>query len=510
MIALWFSALAAQPTTVVSFDNGGFNLPMYTSRWNGRFSQPSVAQQLTSDIARLQGQSPRVFTYLPPGTLPGRSSDPFEVVPPEDCAPGERCWTALDVSRDPAASTSLYQAVTAIRERVSGPRIEVHFTDLFEEDPSAAENPADADQCVTEAGTRKALEALLRPSEGSLDHVAVGFLTATIDPPRSPSGGAVEFVEEDGGCWSARRTRTFGGGTDPLEFAMGVVIIGVDTAFADEDVRRFIGDLQRQISAPLTLDLVVVREPPTQGTLAGGALPASDARVALGDAPPRSTPCDTVQARVDLSSGPEPLAATDQASCTSLGTLSIAQAEISRVFNHQAGLNPLTASIQVNGAVHVRGTSAPIRAAVESLGQAHQVADRPLPFWGALTAAMRFDDGDGVWRPREHYVTVQALTLTDADDRPWGLAFLFALFLFGGVTVFGYLLLNRFAANRAFRRHLGSANAAGRPVAAVLAEAAEEAQAGWMLRLAVAAGLGGIIGVGAALILLLAHGARLG
>ncbi|MEZ4316075.1 MAG: hypothetical protein R3F61_01160 [Myxococcota bacterium] len=530
MIALVVAAFAAPPpTTVVTFDNGGFNLPLYTPRWNGRFSQPSVAQQLASDTARLLGASPLVFTYLPPGSTPGRSSDPFEILPRDPtcapmspgspaaeegsacwCAPGDRCWSGLDVSRDPAASTSLYQAVTAIRSRVRGPRIEIHFTDLFEEDPSSAENPADADRCVTPAGTQKALEALLRPTEGSVDHVAVGLLTASIDPPRTPAGGVVEFHQEDGGCWTARRIGTFGGSSERFDLAMGVVVIGIDTAESDDAVRRVVRDLQRQVSEPLHLELVVVREPPTYGTLAAGTVAAGDVSVPLGAAPERSTPCSAVSTAVMLESGSDTVPGTVDASCATLGRLAVSPDAVARAFHHRAGLNPFVGTVGFSGSVHVRGDSAPIRKAVEGIDRLQEGLDRPLPFWPSMVAALRFDSADGAWRPREHFVTVEGVTVTDADGRPWPLAFLFAICLGAGFTLFGYLLLNWLAANRAFRRHLSSASTSGRPLAVVLAEASEAARAGWFLRLVVASALGLTVGLGAALILLLAHGARLG
>ncbi|MCB9676037.1 MAG: hypothetical protein H6737_13020 [Alphaproteobacteria bacterium] len=526
MIAWLLAAFAAPPTTVVTFDNGGFNLPLYTPRWNGRFAQPSVAQQLASDIARLQGHAPRVFTYLPPGPVRGRSSDPFEVFPkssecsdvssaPEEgsacwCPPGDRCWSALDLNRDPGASTSLYQAALAIRGRVDGPRVEIHFTDLFEEDPTSAENPADADRCVTKAGTQKALEALMRPVEGSLDHVAVGLLRARVDPPQGVAGGVVRFTEEDGGCWTAARIRTFGGGGEPLEVAMGVVLLGIDTAPDDDEVRRLVRDLERQISEPLSLELVTVREPPTQGRLAAGSVPAEGVRLALGEAPARSTPCDAVTTSVSLESGPESVSGRVDATCDSLGSLYVSRSEVSRVFNLRAGLDPTFRSVDLSGTVHVRGTSEPVRAAVERLAARQEGIDRPLPFWPYLVAALRFEAPDGVWRPREHYVVVEGVTVTGADDRPWGMAGMFAFLIAAGFTLFVYILFGRFAANRAFRRHLGAASASGRPIAAVLAEASEEARAGWFLRLVVALGIGLTFGLSAALVLLLFHGALVG
>jgi hypothetical protein len=530
VLGMWVAcsteARADQPAVVVTFDNGGFNLPMYTRRWNGRFSQPSVAQQLASDLARMEGQAPRVFTYLPPGRVAGRSSDPFEVVPrlascaPTDtppaegedcwCPPGDRCWESLDVNRDPAASTSLFQVATAIRARVEGPRLEVHFTDLFEEDPASAENPADADQCVTEAGTRKALEALFRPVSGSLDHVAVGVLTARIDPPQSPEGGAIRFVSEGDGCWSAERARTFGGGGAPLEFAMGVVLIGVDTAASDDVVRRFAKDLERQVSGDLSLELVMVREPPTSGVLAGGAVPASDVRIGLGEAPERSTPCATVTADLTLESGPESVPGAVDATCSSLGVLEVSEVAIERAFYQRAGLNPFVGTLGLRGTVHVYGDQAPIRNAVLEVGQKAAVIDRPLPFWNAIVAALRFDANDGVWRPPEHFVQIEDISVTGADHRPWAVATMCGLVLMLAFTVFGTLLLNRFAANRAFRRHLSAASASGRPVAAVLAEAGEEARSGWVLRLLASATLGFAIGAVAALVLLLVYGATLG
>ena len=53
-LVLWgMGAALAAPDTVVTFDNGEFNAPLYSPRWNGRWRKPSLAQELATSVARV-------------------------------------------------------------------------------------------------------------------------------------------------------------------------------------------------------------------------------------------------------------------------------------------------------------------------------------------------------------------------------------------------------------------------------------------------------------------------
>lgn len=511
MIAWLLAVASASPEVVVSFDNGGFNLPLYTPRWNGRFEQPSVAQQLAADVSRTLGRSPRVFTYLPPGHTVGRSSDPYEVVPrspgctegPCPCPPGERCWEGLDVNLHPAASTSLFQAATAIRARAAGgSRIEIHFTDLFEEDPASAANPADADRCVTADSTRKALEALM--SEDGLDHVAVGRLSAQIVPPMRSRGGATHFIEGEGDCWTAERIGTFGGQAPSLELAMGVVVLGYGTVGEQEAVRDLIATLQRQVSSPLALDLVVVREPSAHLSIVPMQLSARQPTAALPPLPPRSTPCAVLEGSAHLRSGDQVVDGVVETTCDGAGRLALDAEDLDRVFRAQAGLDPRVATVDLQGTLLLRGDEASVIEGVRGLPVRSPVRDRPLPLWNALVDSLSMEGG-GVLRPRSARLDLEGLRVFDIDPRPWG----FALLLGGALGAAGswllHVLLTRLAANRAFRRHMHAGTDA--PLAAVLQSASQDARDGWSGRLAVALLFGAAVAVTGTLLVLQTAGA---
>jgi hypothetical protein len=500
MIVLLAGLAAAAPIDVrVTFDNGGFNLPMYTARWNGRFEQPSVAQQLAADLSRTLGRSPRVFTYLPPGRVAGRSSDPFEVVPRMPgctegacpCPVGDRCWEDLDVNLHPAASTSLFQAATAIRAR--GPAdawIEIHFTDLFEEDPASAANPADADRCVTPASTRKAVEALVKGQENQLDHVAVGRLSAQVVPPMRAAGGATAFVETDDGCWTARRTRTFGGGGPALEFAMGVVILGFGTADDHQAVLDLLGSLQRQVSSPLALDLVVVREPMAHLSVVPMQLSAREPTAALPPLPPRMTPCEEMRGIARLRAADHVIDGELVARCDGAGQVTLDSADLQAAFRATAGLDPRVVGLDVDGTLLLRADTRSVQEAVVGLPARSPVRDRPLVLWGALVDAL--NERSGLVLPRSARFDLEGIRVTEIDRRPWWWALGSGTVLFGLVALMLHGLLTRFAANRAFRRHLHAGNDA--PLAAVLQTAAARSREGWLQRAALSLGVGLVSG----------------
>lgn len=506
---LWWMALASGSVEVmVTFDNGGFNLPLYTARWNGRFEQPSVAQQVAADISRTLGRSPRVFTYLPPGNAKGRSSDPFEVLPrmPDcregacPCPVGDRCWEDLNVNLHPAASTSLFQAATAMRGRTDARgRLEIHFTDLFEEDPASAANPADADRCVTPASTRKAVEALVKGQSDRLDHVAVGRLSAQIVPPRRPAGGAVEFVEAGDGCWTSRRIGTFGGGGQALEFAMGVVVLGFGTADDENAVQDLLGSLQRQVSSPLALDLVMVREPTAYVSLVPDQLSATNPSAALPPLPSRMTPCGVLTGATHLRSGEHTIDGVLSAHCDGTGQLTLDGPDLQRAFASQAGLDPRVVSVDVTGSLLVQSDAESVFAAVEALPTRSPVRDRPLALWGSLVEALR-SESSGLVRPRTARFDLEGIRVDGLDHRPWWWALGMGAMLFGIVTFVLHSSLTRFAANRAFRRHMHAGTDA--PLASVLQAAAARSREGWLQRLSVSLAVGAVCGLTFVIILL--------
>ena len=490
----------AKPELVVTFDNGGFNLPLYTSRWNGKFEQPSIAQQVTSDIARLQNRAPRVFTYLPPGRAAGRSSEPFEVLsarpgcPECQCTPGDRCWDQLQVNRHPAASTSLYQAVSAVQKRVGNvPHFEIHFTDLFEEDPSGVKTLADADQCVTESSTRRAIEAVVSSPGERLDHLAVGRLVAKISPPRLHEGGLVEFLEQDGGCWKGHRVRSFGAGGDEIEFEMAVLVLGIGTAAFDQEFQSLVDGLVRQVSDAVTLELVVVREPPTRAIVPIQSIAGAGASIPLPTPPRRQTPCENVEASVGLFQADRAVEAHALVDCDDGGRLVISPTEIEQVYRSVAGLNPFVRTLAIAGRVEMSSDVDAIQSAVVGISNPPPTG-RPLVFWPALVEALRFDSQEGAWRPRRHDVVIEQLSFSNIDPRPWLLSSVFSILLMGICTGILSMGLGRIATNRALERHLKSSDV--RPVAVIMHEALEEARAGFPWRVLLSVLVSIVIGGG--------------
>ncbi len=503
MLPLLLGVVSAAPHVVVSFDNGGFNLPLYTNRWNGIYEQPSVARQLMADLSRTLNRTPRVFTYLPPGHVAGRSSDPHEVLPRPPgctsercpCPPGEACWSGLNVNRDPAASTSLFQTATALRERVGpGPRFEIHFTDLFEEDPVAANDPADADRCVTAASTRRALEALLTTPSERLTHLAVGRLVVPIPPPRRPAGGATRFVPADAGCWTARRLRTFGGEGPPFLFEMGVLIAGYETDADDAVFQQLVNRLPRQLAAPLQLELVVVREPPHGLELPPTELHGERPTLALPPLPARLTPCNHARGIAEFHASNRSIRATvDGASCDGGGILSLDPTDLRAAFRAHASLDPRVHTLDVTGTAWLTGDRDSVLHAIAQLGSSP--TERPLPFWSSLREAV-----DTTVIPRNRWYELR-IHVVGIDPRPWGwaLAAGFAMTLLVGFPL--HRALARHAANRAYRQYMYAED--DLPLATVLQAATDASRRGWLGRVLLSAAVALAAGALVAVLLLL-------
>lgn len=526
-------ASAAEVDTVVTLDNGEFNLPMFTPRHNGRWEQPSVAQEVVSGIARVRGANPRVYTYLPPGRTAGRPGAPVAITPhvggcagpsdsPDDpcwCPPADRCWSDLAPNYHPSASTSLYLTAAAVREelRGRGPRIEVHVSDLFEEDPSTATDPSHSDRCVTLDGTRKALRGLTRlPAGESLDHLAVGVLRARIDPP--PPGGSwgSTYALRPAGdvCWSGVRGFPWESLREPVDFTMAVLVLGVDTADHRAEVDAFLDGLASQMgSGDLRLELVRLREPAVERDVEG-MVPLADPlfwKVPPAPRPPRVACGDlTVDASLTVDGLPVPNTAAG-ADCAGAVTLQLPPDALRHAFLREAGLQQRPDRVELSGVVEVRGEPEALLDAASRLGEHAARGDRPLPLWGALVKAFDLDDPgarDPVWTPWTARLRVASLVITGVDTRPWALALLGALASAVAAASGVWMALVRSEAARSIRSHWernvgpGADPLLQRPIATVLAEAQEELRLGRARRLAAALGVGVVV-LGAAFWLLM-------
>ena len=510
----------AAPTTVVTFDNGEFNAPLYSPRWNGRWRKPSLAQELATSVARVTGANPRVFTYMPPGRTEGRPGELHPVpavrpgcdgpaATPDDrcwCSPADNCWGALQANYHPSGSTSLVRTAAAVRaalraEGADGPRFEVHFTDFFEEDPGSAEDPADSDRCVTADGVRRAVAGLVAMADGeSLDHLAFGLLKVSVDPP--PPGGGWGFtyslVSAGDGCWSGEKGRPWTHRSAPLELVMGIVVAGVDTGEAPEQGAQFIDGLEQQLRGDgeqLGLVRLVEPRPPRVIEEAVTALDAEPWRLpALRDAP--RVPCGTVHAQGELRTAHGILQLHDvQGRCDGQVGVSFGPGELRRHFLHTAGLHPGVTFLPLQGRVEVRSRPEAVSEALASLAELNE-AERSLPLFQAASDALDPTVSPaGVVQPWGTVVEVRQLVVTELDHRPWLIATLLSTLmgLIGGwSTATGLRQVHAARAMRAGYEEAGRNDPLEqRPLSSVIAEAQQKVDQGWVVR----ALTGSIVGI---------------
>lgn len=500
-------ATAELPRTVVTFDNGGFNGAFYAPRWTG-FAKPSVAREVATSIGRAAGKNPEIWTYLPPGAVPGRPGDPHRILPRRDgcvgpadavddpcwCAPGDRCWSELDVNRDAGGSTSLYLTAASVREREPGPRIEIHFTDLFEEDPSSAENPADSDRCVTRSGARKAVEGLMSTG-GSVDHLAIGLLRIKIDPPPPgrTSGATFAFEEAEGDCWTGRYSGAWQSGREPHDFAMAVVVLGVDTGGSHVQVSDFLEALEGQLNAEnMALSLVRLREPVEEvredGTVDADAV---EGWVSENRGRPTTLDCESVDVTSSFELDGEPITgATASSDCSGSIEIGVRARALRAAWARAHWMDPTAGDGVLKAEVQVRARPDGMLASMEALSSLNEtVADRPLPMWDVVEGLAHAGGG---MQPYRRDLDLE-MTVTDLDRRNWQLALIVAL-VFGLATLLAaYNLLRRTQANRAYQDAWNRSVGEGedplkqRPIAMILADAQEEVRRGWVGRSAISA-----------------------
>ncbi len=519
-------ALAA-PDVVVTLDNGEFNLPFFTPRWNGKWERPSAAQELVAAVARVSGENPRTWTYLPPdqgrlgpgGTWPVEARRAACVGPAETaadpcfCGPGDNCWSGVRPNWYAGASTSLWLTAANVRRALdpTRPRIEVHVTDLFEEDPASAADPKDSDRCVTADGVRRAFSALLTDAGGgSLDHVALGLLRTTADPP--PPGGSWGDLyqlgaDADGSpCHRGVRTREWSSRAGPWRGDLVVIVLGFGTDAEDESVSSFLDGLVGQLDTDgFEIELARLREPPAHLT-ARRSLTATELGAGTlelqGTGRRPALPCGTVATTVSLTDpGGLTVPVAAEGRCDGSLSLTLSPRERDRAFLRSAGLDPSRDTLALQGSAELTGSIDALRerwVQVSSLNE----GDRPVPLWTALEPVL-FDAEGAAARPWRAELAVTELVISEVDGRPWGLAA-----LLGGVTgsVGGMAMgsvVRRLHADRALRRHWTRSLGTGRdprlqvPLASVLGAAQEEVARSWPLRVAV----GTVVGATVALIL---------
>lgn len=513
---------AGTRTVLVTFDNGEFNAPMYAPRWNGKWRRPSLGQELATTVARVLGANPRVFTYMPPGRAEGRPGEVHEVAArrpdcegpathPTDtcwCSPADNCWSALQANYHPSGSTSLVRTVGAVRAAVQNgggrPRLEVHFTDFFEEDPAAADDPADSDRCVTADGVRRAMAGVLSLGEGeSLDHLAVGVLQSTIDPP-PPGGGygwTYQFVPaaDAPGCWSGALGRPWGPRSEPLSLAMGVVVVGVGTASSDAEVTQLIDGLEAQLSGAGSGIELVTLVGPTPVRRIDTVLTSADADPYRVSAAEHATvqPCGRVTATAELATAEGRLQLADvQGRCDGQAGVSFGGRQLERHFIRSAGMNPGIDTLDIHGHIQLQTEPDAVGRALARVDASG--AERDLPLWSAAAAALDpvITPGSPV-QPWSSRVEITSLRVTDIDRRPWLFAVMAAtaLALVGGLATSSGL--KQLHAARAMRSHYEASTLdplKQRPLSLVIAEAQKEVARGWIGR--------NLVAVGVALVLL--------
>ena len=499
------AALAGAPDVVVTFDNGEFNAPLYAARWAG-WRQPSAAQELASRVARAAGRNPRVFTYMPAGRTAGLPGEAHEVpatragCPPGEaceCPVGDACWGALAANYHPSGSSSLARSASAARARVrreGAPRWEIHFTDFFEEDPSPAEDPADSDRCVTADGVRRAAASLLRVGDGErVDHAAVGVLRLTLSPP--PPGGSwgttYRFVPSDGACWSGEPGRAWVHGAAPLDFALGAVVLGVNTGDDPRGAQQFLDALLEQLDGDgVSASVVPVAAPPAVWSMDGvvGAADADPWRVGSGMG--AAVPCDGVVAEAALSTPVGRLVVADaQGRCDGQMGVTFAAGELERHFVRHAGFDPRVRTLPIRGQVRLAADPAPVTAALNAIDAG---GERGLPLWPSAVAAFSPDRDAGALGPWRAEFDVQRLEVVGLDRRPWMAAILASTMLGLGVGLAVAAGVKQLHAARAMReRYQAAAGAGDAPLSVILAEAHRDvaSRRGWRTVLGSAAAL---------------------
>jgi len=461
---------------------------------------------------------------MPAGRTAGRPGDRYEVAPirpgcegPADqpgdacwCSPADNCWSGLQANYHPAGSTSLVRTVVSLREAVAqegAPRVEIHLTDFFEEDPSAADDPADSDRCVTAQGVRRAVAGVLKVGEGErVDHLAVGVLQARIDPP--PPGGSWGFTYDlqpvddlepaaasDGTCWSGALGRPWSPGADPLSLAMGVMVVGVGTEALDQEVRQLLEGLQAQLSGDgKRLDLVplVAPTPPREEVATLTHLDADPLRIgALRE--PNLLPCDRVTASAEVSSEVGRLQLLDvQGRCDGQAGIRFEPGELRRHFVRTAGMDPSVDDLVLHGHIQLVGDREAARRRLEAIAPAD--VERGLPLWFAVVDALDPARNEaGPVQPWSSRVELAEIRVTGLDGRPWLLAVLAAAAagLLGGLaTAQG---LRQLQAARAMRNHYEASVSSPlrqRPLSLVLAEAQQDVARAWPARVAAGAAVG--------------------
>ena len=509
--------------TVVTLDNGEFNMPLYTPRWNGQWAQPSAAQEIATSVARIIGANPAVYTYLPPGRTEGRPGEPIRIAPrlprcdgpaedaddPCYCGPADKCWENIGPNYHPDSSTSLYLTTAAVRAAYSGrgSRLEVHFSDLFEEDPSAADNPGDLDRCVTQAGTRKAVAGLMSVGEGeTLDHVSVGVLRVKVEPPPpGPHRGfTYDLSSDDGKCWTGEKGFPWESLRQPYEMSLGVLVVGVGTARESIEVDAFVDGLVAQLtSETMSIEMVKIREPSSARSVERIVTLPKDGVWQL-DAPERAfgVPCDAVEITGTMESGGQPVAVDAlTADCDGGAVIRFSDNELERAFLRRAGLDPRVGETRLSGSMKLRGAPDAIASALGALRAFNDAtAHRPMPMLDGILKPLAED----VARPLTHDVTITSLTVSGIDSRPWSLALIMALAMGGIAGASSFFWLQKVQADRAFQAHWDRAVGPDddplrqKPLASVIADAQEEVRGRMFGRAIVgfiALLIGGAIGV---------------
>lgn len=531
------SAAQAAPTVVVTLDNGEFNLPLYTPRWNGKWQKPSAAQEMVAAVARVTGDNPRTFTYLPPdqGRLgpggvwpvaPRKAECRGAAAGPSDpcwCGPGDNCWSDVRPNWYAGASTSLWLTAANVRGMLGpGERLEVHFTDLFEEDPAAAADPRDSDRCVTEDGVRRAVSALLSDAAGAtLDHAAVGVLRVAVDPP--PPGGSwgtryrLGPDPESPGCHRGFDAGEWGPRSAPWSGTVFVAVLGFGTAGDDAVVSSFLDGLVAQLdTGGFEIELVRLREPGARLTVTRSVTARELAALDLSGAGRRpSLPCDvvTTEARLFDRRGLALPMRRAEGRCDGGLAVAIDPRDVTRAFLRGAGLDPRVDTVELHGDATLTASPEATRsrwaAAVALDG-----GDRPLPLLAAVEPVL-FGEA-GAARPWRVDVAIESVEVSRVDTRPWGLSMLIGGLLGGVVGIFAASTARRLHADRALKRHWTRSLGSSRdprlqvPVASVLGAAQEEVARAWPLRVVVGAAAGTAVATVIALGVLLAYRVLLG
>lgn len=455
--AVW-SALAAPPAdpgvapvpVSVVFDNGSLQAPWFVPQ--GDRDGPSVFAGFERALAAVPG---------------------VEVAVSEDRPRYDRAADELEAGR-------LFEAALERRAHAGpGPRLEVLVGPLVE---------VDATGCFDAARLAEALGRVQEPAgqAGTLDHVALGVLRATAEPPPElddvdddavPWGHRAPLARDDDGCVRVVGATEWHHDAASFEIASAALVLGFGTEAVHTAVSEQLDRVERALaSTGAEVAMVRLRSPPRPVTVRGW--------MRVGDAPvvwalpavaaPAWAPCASAAAIARVRVEGQELPLQVGTTCDSLVSWSW-PAALRQRFGAVAGVDPRKRTLALAGEIDLQADAADLEAALTEAAALAR-AERPVVGWEHAAHVL----GAAPW---SRQVVLGGVELGGLDQRPWPRALIAATV----AALAGFWLtteqLRRARVRRALRRAWKAAQhqvdpLVQRPVAKVLRDGHQAASGG--------------------------------